>query len=113
MLYKTMSIKPCINRESERRISHVSYTVILVTRIINFLAVVSPLDTYQILTVLFFLCCCDFFAEFLIFFGDPEPIVHPLYNGIVIVSTHLTAAKNCATSSTQGTIPHNTFILEK
>ena len=41
---------------------------------------------------------------------ETDPIVHPLCNVIIIVSTHLLAAKNCVTGSTPDTIPYNTSI---
>ena len=39
---KTASIKSCINREDKIKISQVSYTVMVVTKIMKFLAVVTP-----------------------------------------------------------------------
>ena len=45
---KTVSIKPCINREYNSKISYFSYIVIVVSRIMKFLEVVTPpyIDQY-------------------------------------------------------------------
>ena len=40
--YKTVSIKPCINREDKSTISPISYVAIFVTRTVKFLVVVTP-----------------------------------------------------------------------
>ena len=50
---KTVSIKPCINRENRSRISKFSYTVIVLTRTTKFLEVVIPPDNYQTVIYLF------------------------------------------------------------
>ena len=42
-----MSRKPCINREDKRNIPQFSYTVIVVTRTMKFLAVVTPKSIYH------------------------------------------------------------------
>ena len=44
---KTVSIKPCINREDKSKISQFSYTVIVVTISMNLLVVVTPQSVYQ------------------------------------------------------------------
>ena len=47
--YKTVSIKPCKNREDKSKISQFSYTVIFVTIPTKFLEVVTPPSIYQLL----------------------------------------------------------------
>ena len=42
-----MSRKLCMNRESKSRISQFSYIVIVVTRALKFLAVVTPPNIYH------------------------------------------------------------------
>ena len=45
--YKTVIIKPCINREAKRNISLLNYSVTVVGRTSKFLEVVTPTSFYH------------------------------------------------------------------
>ena len=65
-----------------------------------------------VVTVLSFLYWCVVVAEFFYYlYSDPAPIVYTLCNVIILVSTHMPAAINCATGSTMDTIPYNASIM--
>ena len=65
-----------------------------------------------IITVLYFLFFYAIVADlFYSFYLNPDMIVHTPCNVIILFSTHLPAAINCATGSNPNTTPYNASIM--